>query len=106
MLQSLRGINGMRPVWRPDLEANSCSHRGKTSRNHSFSVMKSSILIYLSLFTFCLGCLAAVLRTDSGQQPKVPDPTMYRVVEQSGNHNVWQCESYEKLPSGRVVTLS
>ncbi|HEY5040438.1 MAG TPA: hypothetical protein VIK53_00360, partial [Verrucomicrobiae bacterium] len=37
-------------------------------------------------------------------QAGVPVPTAYQVVESGENHNVWQRETYEKLPNGTIVS--
>jgi hypothetical protein len=36
--------------------------------------------------------------------PTLPEPTPYTVVAQGANHQVWQSETYEQAPNGRVVT--
>lgn len=49
-------------------------------------------------------CGLGISLADQTTGSPLPAPTAYRIVEQGGNHNLWQRETYEKLPDGQVVT--
>ncbi|MEI6078109.1 MAG: hypothetical protein WCS94_21190 [Verrucomicrobiota bacterium] len=71
--------------------------------------MKTSSLILLLLVAGSVLLPAAQspsvpARGGKPDQKDVPPPTAYRVMDRGANHKVWQRETYEKAPGGRVVT--
>ena len=70
--------------------------------------MKTSTIV-VALLAASLGILQAdqtstsAANTGNPDQKGVPAPTAYQVVERGANHKVWQRETYEKLPDGRIV---
>ena len=57
------------------------------------------------LAAFVAGSVLTV-RADTAPAASIPTPppTAYRVIGQGANHRVWQRETFEKAPDGRVVT--
>jgi hypothetical protein len=63
--------------------------------------MKTSNFV-VTLLAFCLG--ACVAQAANSVNQTVPEPTAFRVVEQDGDHRLWQRETYEQGPDGAIVT--
>ena len=63
--------------------------------------MKSfrGIFIGLGILT-----LAIALHAQSGSRRAVPPPSSYAVVDRGANHRVWQNETYETTPDGKIRT--
>lgn len=61
------------------------------------SIMRNVFLVIVSLTVS-----SSPLCADS--KVNVPSPTAYRVVGKDANHKIWQRETFEKAPDGRVVT--
>ncbi len=65
--------------------------------------MKTSGILVALLF-LGLSQLANATPASTTQDPTVPSPTDFRVVDRGANHKVWQRETYEKSPAGNVIT--
>jgi hypothetical protein len=63
--------------------------------------MKTSNFV-MALLAFCL--CACVAQAANSVNQTVPEPTAFRVVEQDGDHRLWQRETYEQGPDGAIIT--
>ena len=75
-----------------------------------FPRMKTSFTIFICL-TLTLVSVSAQVATQPGgakpgsrQELKLPPPTPFRIVGLGANNRLWQRESYEPAPDGKVVT--
>lgn len=73
-----------------------------------FPRMKTLGLILSSLIAGNVLLPAAQVASTSANNVKpdqsgLPTPTAYRVVDLGANHRVWQRETYEKSPTGKIV---
>jgi len=72
--------------------------------------MKTSCLIVALLACSIAGILAAQTSTvatapvQTVQDTLTPEPTAFRVMDREANERVWQRETYEKAPDGKIIT--
>lgn len=67
--------------------------------------MKTSSIVIALLATLIVNARAQVASTSAtASQFALPAPTEYRVVDRGANHRVWQRETYEQSPDGKIVT--
>jgi hypothetical protein len=66
--------------------------------------MKISNAVIILLAVSIVRLQAQTLSVAAGSQTTVPPPTDYQVVQQDGNSQVWQRETYEQETDGQVVT--
>src|ERR1035437_3790744 len=78
--------------------------------NSVFPRMKTSSIVLACLALTLTGVQAQVssLQASANQSTptasELPVPTDYRVVDRGPNHRVWQNETYEKTPDGKIIT--
>ena len=77
----------------------------KPIREFPFMNTSSLMAVGLALTMTSLSATAAD-KTAVASQDSVPAATVYREVERGANHKVWQRETYERGPDGKVVTRS
>ncbi|HEY4414521.1 MAG TPA: hypothetical protein VGO57_02425, partial [Verrucomicrobiae bacterium] len=66
--------------------------------------MKTLTFVVALLLSNSLGLQAQATVGQQAQSPKLPAATEYRVVDLGANHRVWQRETYEQGPGGKVMT--
>jgi hypothetical protein len=78
----------------------------RASFRFPYSRMKTLILVGVLWLSSLTGLQADQNATTAGQSvqdPTLPTPTVFRVVDTGANHRVWQRETYEKTPDGTIV---